>query len=180
MSQSWIPIPDIMEPDIYALTPQRLQAQGVRLLLLDIDNTLAPYTTDTAEPRLLAWVAEMQRAGLTLFLLSNNKGERPALFGQALGLPFCKRARKPSPRRAREVMASYGVSPAETALLGDQIYTDVLCAKRCGARAALVTPIAFSSIWLRLRYWLELPFRGAYLLKKQHIMGAKNDENKSN
>ena len=54
------------------------------------------------------------------------------------------------------------ISHSETASLGDQIYPDTLCAKLCGAYAVTVRPIAFSSFWLKLRYWLEFPFRLKY------------------
>ena len=56
-------------------------------------------------------------------------------------------------------MAREGYAPSQTAFIGDQIYTDTLCARRCGCFAVLVRPIAFSNFWLRLRYWLEFPFR---------------------
>ena len=167
MSFRFLPIPDVMETDIYQLSPRLFLDRGVRLLLLDIDNTLAPYTVDTAGEPLRAWVRQMLDAGLTLFLLSNNKGDRPAEFAAALGLPYVKRARKPFPRTARAVMTELGFAPEETALIGDQIYTDTLCAKCCGVLAVTVTPIEFSNFWLRLRYWAELPFRRNYVIRRK-------------
>ena len=159
---SVFPVPDVMKDDIYALTPRLFTNRGIRFLLLDVDNTLAPYTQDRVSPRLSGWVERMRQAGLELYILSNNKGDRPARFAGALGLPYVKRARKPFPKTARAVLAQTGHTPAETAFIGDQIYTDILCAKCCGAFAVVVKPIAFSNIWLRLRYWAELPFRIYY------------------
>lgn len=156
---SFWPVPDVMKRSIYELPPRLFTNRGIRFLLLDIDNTLAPYTLHEATPRMLGWVRDMEAAGLRLFILSNNKGQRPETFAAALGLPYRKHARKPFPKAAREVMAREGYSPAQTAFIGDQIYTDTLCAKRCGCFAVLVRPIAFSNFWLRLRYWLEFPFR---------------------
>lgn len=151
--------PDLMLERLDALSPETLLERGVRLVLLDIDNTLAPYTVPSPTAALRDWVETMRGAGLTLFLLSNNKGTRPETFAAGLGLPYRKRARKPFPKTARAVMAELGFSPSETALLGDQIYTDVLCAHRCGCLAVLVEPIELSNVWLRLRYQLERPFR---------------------
>ena len=62
-----------------------------------------------------------------------------------------------------DVMAETGHSPGETAFVGDQIYTDTLCAKCCGALAVTVKPLRFTNPWLLLRYWLEFPFRLAGL-----------------
>ena len=159
---SVFPVPDVMKDDIYQLTPRLFTNRGVRFLLLDVDNTLAPYTIDEATPRMRAWVRDMRSAGLELYILSNNRGDRPEKFAAALGLPYRKRAWKPFPKVARAVLAETGHTPAETAFIGDQIYTDTLCAKLCGAFAVTVRPIAFSSFWLKLRYWLEFPFRLKY------------------
>ena len=164
---SFFPIPDLMAADIYQLTPRLFLDRGVRLLLLDIDNTLAPYTVDTAGEPLQNWVRQMRDAGLELFLLSNNKGNRPEKFAAALGLNYVKRARKPFTKTARAVMTKLGFAPGETALIGDQIYTDALCAKCCGALAVTVKPIEFSNFWLRLRYWAELPFRRHYVIRRK-------------
>ncbi|MBR1497882.1 MAG: YqeG family HAD IIIA-type phosphatase [Oscillospiraceae bacterium] len=157
-----LPVPDLMCRSIYDIRPEALKARGARFVLLDIDNTVAPYTVDTAGPELLAWVEAMRGAGLALFILSNNRGGRPARFAAQLGLPYIKHARKPFPKKAREVISREGYRPGETAVVGDQIYTDALCARLCGAMAVTVRPIAFTNIWLRLRYWAEAPFRLAW------------------
>ena len=158
---SLLPVPDLKLEDIYALTPEMLTGRGVRFVILDIDNTVAPYTVDRTDARMRAWADALRGAGLELFLLSNNRGQRPEVFSGELGLPYRKKAWKPFTRQARAVMAERGYSPAETAFIGDQIYTDVCCAKWCGALAVLVRPIEFHRFILRFRYWLEWPFRAA-------------------
>lgn len=163
---SALPVPDVMKDDIYQLTPRLFTNRGIRFLLLDVDNTLAPYTTDAATERMAAWVRDMRSAGLELYILSNNRGRRPERFAAALGLPCRKKAWKPFPKAAREVLAETGHTPAETAFVGDQIYTDALCAKLCGAFAVTVHPIELHNFWLRLRYWLEFPFRLKYQWSK--------------
>ena len=162
---SALPVPDLMRESIYDLRPRMFTERGIRLVLLDVDNTLAPYTVREASEALRGWVLEMRAAGLELYILSNNKGDRPEAFAAALGLPYQKHSRKPFTQTARRIMAERRCAPAQTALIGDQIYTDVLCAKRCGAYAVLVRPIEFSHFWLRLRYWAEAPFRLRYRIR---------------
>lgn len=162
---SFWPVPDIMKDNIYEITPRMFTNRGIRFILLDVDNTLAPYTVNQATPRMAAWVRELKDAGLELFILSNNRGERPEIFAKALGVDYVKRAWKPFTKLARSVLAEKGYSPEETALIGDQIYTDTACAKWLGAMAVLVHPICFSNLMLRLRYWLEAPFRLKYKWK---------------
>lgn len=158
---SLLPVPDLMVETIYDLTPSNLTARGVRFVFLDIDNTVAPYTVHAADERMTAWVEGLKAAGLDVFVLSNNRGHRPETFSAALCLPHAKKAWKPFTKQARRIMAERGFTPAETAFIGDQIYTDVCCAKWCGATAVLVRPIEFHRFILRFRYWLEWPFRAA-------------------
>lgn len=158
---SILPIPDRKLRTIYELAPRELTDLGIRFVILDVDNTIAPYTVHTADERMIAWVQGLRDAGLDVFVLSNNRGERPERFSAAFGLPFRKKAWKPFTRHARAVMAEKGYLPRETAFIGDQIYTDVCCAKWCGAYAVLVHPIEFHRFILRFRYWLEWPFRAA-------------------
>ena len=162
-----LPVPDLMLEDIYALTPEMLTGRGVRFVVLDIDNTVAPYTVHAADGDMIAWVERMRGAGLELYVLSNNRGQRPETFSDALGLPFRKKAWKPFTRHARNVLAERGYRAEETAFVGDQIYTDVCCAKWCGAMAVLVRPIEFSRWVLKFRYRLEWPFRAAGKIRNQ-------------
>ena len=162
---SFWPVPDVMAGSIYEIRPRLFTNRGIRFIMLDIDNTVAPYTVNDASERMIEWVNEMKAAGLELFVLSNNRGERPERFAAALGLEWCKKAWKPFTKNARRVMCERGFSPEETAVIGDQIYTDVCCAKWCGAFAVLVHPIEFNRFILRFRYWLEVPFRLKYQWK---------------
>ena len=164
---SFWPVPDLMRDNIYEIEPQALIRKGIRLVLLDVDNTLAPYTVNEPTQKMKDWAREMKGAGLELFILSNNRGERPCIFAGALGIGFVKKARKPFTAAARRVLAQFGAAPEQTALVGDQIYPDTLCAKSLGASAVLVRPIKFPNIFLRLRYWLEAPFRLAGRIKEK-------------
>lgn len=157
-----LPIPDIAKDDIYALKPENFTSSGVKLVFLDVDNTLIPYSTNEAPPRLSVWVKAMQDAGLELFILSNNRGERPGILAGQLGLDFVKRAKKPSAKMLLRISAEREIPPENCALVGDQVYTDVACAKRAGALAVLVKPIKFSNPFFVLRYIAELPFRWMY------------------
>lgn len=162
---SFWPVPDIMKNNIYEINPRMLKNRGIELVLLDVDNTIAPYEDDNASPGLKAWADGMRQAGLELFILSNNRGERPAIFAEALGIGYVKKAGKPFTKIAGEVLLEKKIPPERAALIGDQIYTDTLCAKSLGALSVLVEPISFSNVFLRLRYWLEWPFRAKYKWK---------------
>ncbi len=141
------------------ITADFLSEHGIDLLLLDVDNTLAPYKTITVETEVAAWAQDIKNSGVTLFLVSNNKGDRPEIFSRALSVPYIKRAGKPKTRGVMSAMENAGGTRRNTALVGDQIYTDMLCAGLANITGILVEPIKFTNIFLALRYGLELPFR---------------------
>lgn len=159
---SFWPVPDIMKTDIYELTPDVFLQRGVKLVMLDVDNTISPYDEDNASQKLVDWAENMKRAGLELFILSNNRGHRPAVFAEALGIEYIGKAKKPFTKAMKMVLAQKKCLPEKAALIGDQIYTDTLCAKCVGALAVTVEPIKFTNIFLKLRYHLEAPFRAQY------------------
>ena len=92
------------------ITPELLEAMGVRGLLLDVDDTLSSHGSQTPWPGAVEWAAEMTQKGFRLLILSNNTGKRVAPFAEQFGLPWLSRAAKPLPvgylRGARRLGAS--------------------------------------------------------------------------
>ena len=79
------------------ITPELLEAMGVRGLLLDVDDTLSSHGSQTPWPGAVEWAAEMTQKGFRLLILSNNTGKRVAPFAEQFGLPWLSRAAKPLP-----------------------------------------------------------------------------------
>lgn len=119
--------------DIYQITGEALQRRGIRLLLADLDNTLAPYGAPVPDERLKAWRDELAEHGVTLFILSNNRHEsRPRIFAEALDVPYIGHAGKPKTASFFKAMERMKAAPEQTAIVGDQIFTDILGGSRAG------------------------------------------------
>ncbi len=161
-----LPVPDIRLDRITQLTPDLLAERGIRLVMLDLDNTIAPYGTHEPEADILAWTENVREAGTELFFVSNSRrAGRVERFAEILGVGFVKAARKPRPDALHRVMAEHGYEPGQCALAGDQIFTDVWAARRAGCLAVVVRPIRFTNPFLYLRYLAEKPFRA---LRRKH------------
>jgi len=156
---SFVFLPDIRVDTIYDITAEALKGRGISCLLLDIDNTMLPYSNEYPDDKLMLWLDSMSKAGMSLFIISNNRSQRPHRIAPRLGLDYIAAAKKPSPKAAYEAMESMGKRPDETAVIGDQIFIDVFMAHRCGAVGICVKPIKFTNPLLALRYWLEVPIR---------------------
>ena len=158
-----LPIPDRVYQSVLDIVPRELAGRGIKLLLADLDNTLTRYGQADPDGAVLAWRAALREAGVELFLLSNSRRpQRVRHYGEVLDIPVLGHAGKPRPDGYRAAMERMGVTPRETAMVGDQIFTDILGAKRAGVTALLVEPIALRGNPGRyVRYVVEIPFRAA-------------------
>ena len=111
-------IPNFIFDKFDDVTPEFLKAEGISFLLIDIDNTLAPYEEPLPNERVKAWFAALDAAGIRAILVSNNHADRVELFNSQLGLPAFADCHKPSPRRMRRLMESFGATLEETAAYG--------------------------------------------------------------
>lgn len=140
-----------------------LVAGGVRLVLLDRDNTCVPRDAREAPADVRDWVCRARAAGLGLCLVSNNfhSGAVGATAAE-LGIPVVDHAMKPAPFALRRAMRETGHQPAETCMIGDQVFTDVLAGRLAGARTILVRPQSPSDLWYThlLRALERLALRG--------------------
>lgn len=146
---------------IFDIEPAALAGRGIRLLLADLDNTLVPYGVPEPTDGVRAWSTALAEHGVTLFVLSNNRRPaRPERFARALGVPFIGHAGKPKPGSFFRAMEQMGCKPEETAIVGDQIFTDILGGRNAGIYTLLVEPIRLAGNPGRyLRYAVEWPFR---------------------
>jgi len=152
-------IPKMTAPDIFHITAERLKKRGITLLLLDLDNTLSPYSEDLPPERILAWMSELKAAGIAPYIISNNASEeRVKNYAEACEIPYVARAGKPSPRPIHKAMKELGRAKHQTALMGDQIFTDGIAAHRAGVTGIVVRPIEMTFLFY-LRYIIEQPFR---------------------
>ena len=150
-------LPKFLFPRLTDITPGFLHREHIRLLLMDFDNTMLPYTTNVPTQELLDWLEGMKAAGITLCIVSISHKARVPAFSDAYDVSCVIRAAKPGTRGIREAMERFGAKQSETALVGDQLYTDVLGAKRAGVTALIVKSIHNHTIWLKLRHLLEVP-----------------------
>lgn len=160
-------LPDFMFEKFDDVTPEFLKEQNIKYLLIDIDNTLAPYEEPLPNDRVVKWFGLLEENGIKSVLVSNNHKERVELFNSRLGLPAFADCKKPSPKRLKKYADSIGAVLSETSALGDQIFTDVWGAKKMGARAIVVPPIRDKkTLFFRAKRLLEKPFIRKY--KKLH------------
>lgn len=151
-------LPGVMAESLTELTSGMLTQRGIRLLMLDFDNTIVPYTTDVPTGEMISWLREMEESDILLCVVSNSRKDRVPRFCREYGLDCVTHAKKPFQKGIRECLARYDVPPSQAALVGDQIFTDTLGANCAGMLSILVKAIDNHNFWLKARHVLELPF----------------------
>ncbi|MFZ1936833.1 MAG: YqeG family HAD IIIA-type phosphatase [Thermoguttaceae bacterium] len=141
---------------VWELTPERLRLWGLRALLLDIDCTLSRYHSEVL-PEAALWIQQIRAADFRLCLVSNGISERIEQFAGRLDLPFVSRAMKPLPWGVWAAIKKLDAPPSQTALIGDQVFADVMAGRVAGVRTILVDPIhPEEEPWFtRLKRWPE-------------------------
>ena len=126
---------------ITEIRPQLLTDIGVKAIILDIDNTMATHDHPIPAIGVFEWLSDVQSAGIRCVILSNNKKERVAPFAELLALPYIARGRKPLPRAFIKAAQMVNSAPFETAVVGDQIFTDILGGRVAKMHCLYVEPI---------------------------------------
>ena len=154
-------IPDRLFADYTCITPEMLKEKGIRLLLTDLDYTLAPKSVRDPDEQIHRWIRDMKDASVEVMILSNNRSpKRVERFCGKLGIRYVGHAGKPGTRGLREAMEIAGVTRQETAMLGDKLLTDVLAARRAGVWALMVEPKGGAvSPWQKVLHALQAPFK---------------------
>lgn len=135
--------PTLRAAHVSEITPEFLVAQGKRALILDLDNTLVPWKGREVRPDIAAWISGLKAAGVRLCIVSNtHRPRRLQELAAILGVETVPSGGKPRRRgflRALEVMGS---TVEETAVVGDQVMTDIWGGNRCGLLTILVDPLS--------------------------------------
>ena len=160
-------LPAALANNITELPVSYFEEHGIKLLMLDFDNTIVPYTTNVPTQPVLDWLEQMIHSSVKLCVVSNSHKERVKIFCANYGIDCITHAKKPFSKGICACMERYGMKSADCALVGDQIFTDVLGANSCGVKSILVDAINNHNFWLKARHVLELPF--IYAAKKRRI-----------
>jgi len=117
-----------------------LRAQGVKAILLDLDNTITPWRSLDVPEDMAAWVEEAKRDFRVCIVSNTSKMKRLGILKERLGIEGVGFASKPW--GLRRVVREMGLTPSETVVVGDQLITDVAGGNRIGAHTILVKPVS--------------------------------------
>ncbi len=156
--------PDAHLNNVREITTNFLQNNKINALILDVDNTLIDYDKNLPEET-IKWAKELKNNNIKLYILSNtNKKEKVKTVAEKLGIEYMYFAKKPLKSGFKKVQEKLKESSQNIAVVGDQIFTDIVGGNRCKMFTILVEPIAEKDIWITM---VKRPLENA-IKKKYH------------
>ena len=175
-------LPKIITDKLTDITPELLRARNIRLLMLDFDNTIVPYTTNVPTAKMEQWLVDMLSSEIQLCVVSNSKRDRVKIFCEKYGIPCITHAKKPFTKGIRKCLECFGIPADQSALVGDQIFTDLWGGSFIGMYTILVKPInPREEIQIVLKRILERPilwlYRHSRSFSSEHEIPGTEGEN---
>ena len=159
-------LPKLYLDSVYDITIKLLKANGIKGLILDVDNTLVAQYIKLPDMNLIEWINKLRDNQIKLCIVSNGSANRVQKFNESLGLDVIFKARKPSHRGFLEALSVMKLKRGEVAVVGDQLFTDVWGGNRLNMFTILVKPIdKREEFFVRLKRYLE---KLVFMLSKKH------------
>jgi HAD superfamily phosphatase (TIGR01668 family) len=140
--------PHLQLPSVLDIQPDLLHALGVEGLLLDLDGTLKGYYESEFQPEIVAWTERMKEEPVAICIVTNGRGARVEPLARRLGVACVSFAKKPLPWGVRAAAATLGLDRTRVALVGDQVFADVLAGRLAGVFTILVRPATTREPWI--------------------------------
>ena len=159
-------IPDMYQKSIYHINYENSLDNGIKCLLFDLDNTCVPYKDTVPNKKLINLFEDLKDKGFKLIIFSNATKRRIAPFKRELNVDCLARAGKPNKRNFLKVLKLFNYKLSDVAIIGDQLYKDILGGNKVGIMTILVNPMSKDDM-----FFTKLIFRN--LEKKQYKAMAK-------
>ncbi len=161
--------PDIYVKDIYSINFEDLKSKGINTLVFDLDNTIAPFDVEYPTVEIKEFLKKLSDDGFLILIVSNNNVHRVTKFAQNLNVAFTHKAGKPKITKIKNFILKNGGDLSKTAIIGDQLFTDMWVGSRLNLKKILVEPIANrDEFTVKLKRGLEKNVFKIYLKKAKH------------
>ena len=135
-------IPDVYVENVYTIDVYDLmEKKKIKGIIVDLDNTLVPWGKKHLDQKIISWINQVKKSGMKICIVSNSSSAHVSEMGNQLGIPFFFSRYKPLKRPFIEAMKMMNTKNTETAVIGDQIFTDILGGNRLKLLTILVYPI---------------------------------------
>ncbi|MCL2813476.1 MAG: YqeG family HAD IIIA-type phosphatase [Oscillospiraceae bacterium] len=160
--------PDFIFDRIQDIDFDSLKKKNIKGLIFDIDNTLVSYRQERPTKEVSVLMDKLKTEGFEICFISNNSRQRVDVFNSDFNFFSYPEAKKPSVKFIKRALSAMDLKAKNAAFVGDQLFTDVMAAKRAKIMAILVTPIEpLETVFFRFKRFMEKPFIKRYYRKQR-------------
>lgn len=141
-------IPDIYQKSIYTINYEKLKERGIKCLLFDLDNTIAPVGVKKPSNKVKELFNELKKMGFKIIIFSNSHLKRLEPFKEELEVEIHPNSMKPLKRNFKKIIDKNEYLDSEVAIIGDQLLTDIKGGNKVGITTILVNPIGLKDFFL--------------------------------
>jgi HAD superfamily phosphatase (TIGR01668 family) len=135
-------IPDIYQKSIFTIDYKKLKNRGIKCIIFDVDNTLAPITIFKPTRKVKDLIEHLKEIGFRVVIMSNASKKRLIQFKEVLEVDCAASSKKPFRFKFNRVLKEYNYKVNEVAIIGDQLVTDIFGGNRVGITTILINPIS--------------------------------------
>ena len=162
--------PDIYQKSIYHIDYDKLKESGIKCLLFDLENTLVPFVEKEPNKRLIDLINDLKDMDFKIIIFSNALKGRIKPFKDVLNVDCLARANKPYKKNFLKVIKLFNYDLSEVAIIGDQLYTDILGGNKVGIKTILVNPMSSDDMFITRFIYRNLEKRIYKKLTSKNIL----------
>ena len=154
-------IPDMYQKSIYHIDYEKLSEDGIKCLLFDLDNTCVPFKDKEPNKKLIDLFEMLKDMDFKVIIFSNASKKRLYPFKNILNVDCSAFSRKPGTKKLKKILKMFKFELSDVAIIGDQLYTDILCGNRVGIKTILVNPMSKDDLFFTkiFRYFENKKFK---------------------
>ncbi len=134
--------PKVQADSILRIDLEDLKKAGIRGIIIDLDNTLVEWNQSNLSPEIIGLISHFKDQGFRMCILSNALEPRVETVARILDIPYVSKAIKPRKSPFKKALELLGTAPQETAVIGDQLFTDILGGNRMELYTIWTTPLS--------------------------------------
>lgn len=135
-------MPDMYQESIFKIDYNKLYKNNIKFLLFDLDNTILPQNEYKCSNEIKELFDKIKNIGIKPIIYSNSLENRVKKIAKQLDIEYISFALKPAKFKFVKTLKKYGYKNNETAIIGDQFYTDLKGGKKVGIKTILVDQVS--------------------------------------
>ena len=100
-------VPDMYLKSVYDIDYAKLKKKGIKCIIFDLDNTLAPLNMNKPSKKLKDLIEDIKELNLRILIVSNSTKKRVEPFKEILNVDSAYFASKPLSKKYIKIMKLY-------------------------------------------------------------------------